>query len=165
MLGIHFPTIDFISRKSLICQQFLFISLYCYMHGVLITMFLHAHAVFFLRFVAEMFKNTVLLVDLSLTQQKFRLIFLNLFFAIKHWNNLMNQSLEMLFFFSPQLWYISKPLESNLTTFLCDMVVSRKKKKGMGNQWEKPENKRLQYIWEQLPVRYVCVHGKVCTLP
>lgn len=46
-------------------------------------MFLHAHAVFFLRFVAEMFKNTVLLVDLSLTQQKFRLIFLNLFFAKK----------------------------------------------------------------------------------
>lgn len=41
------------------------------MHGVLITMFLHAHAVFFLCFVAEMFKNTVLLVDLSLTQQKF----------------------------------------------------------------------------------------------
>lgn len=133
MLGIHFPTTDFISRKSLICQQFLFISLYCYMHGVLITMFLHAHAVFFLRFVAEMFKNTVLLVDLSLTQQKFRLIFLNLFFAKKQWNNLMNQSLEMLFFFFfPQLWYISKPLESNLTTFLCDMVVSRKKIKA----WE-----------------------------
>lgn len=44
------------------------------------------------------------------------------------------------------------------------MVVSRKKKKGMGNQWEKPENKRLQYIWEQLPVRYVCVHGKYTTL-
>lgn len=42
------------------------------------------------------------------------------------------------------------------------MVVSREKKKGMGKQKEKPENKRLQYSWEQLLVRYVCVYRK-CT--
>lgn len=43
------------------------------------------------------------------------------------------------------------------------MVVSRKKR----NAWKpvgKPENKGLHYIWEQLPVRYVCVHGKYTTL-
>lgn len=37
------------------------------------------------------------------------------------------------------------------------MVVSRKKRKGMGKQWEKPENKRLQNIWEQLLERYMCI--------
>jgi len=32
----------------------------------------------------------------------------------------------------------------------------------MGKQWEKPENKRHPYIWEQLLVRYVCVQEIHC---